>query len=98
MPRTKSTKALAKKPAPPQKVVVSWRDPFDHRQMPQGHFTIDAEATQIDSRCVCRAVAKAQGVDASVLLIYFSAGSEPLNPRQKTLLDVEQCGEGTMRQ
>ena len=85
---------LAKK-KPPQVVAVAWRDPHDHRELRTELFNIDCEAKKIDSRTVCRVVAKAQGVDTEQLNIFFCHGSEPLNPKQKTMLDIQDCGEGT---
>ena len=95
MPKTKSTRGALAKKKDPQQVAVAWRDPFDQRELHVELFEIDALATKIDARIVCRVVAKAQGVDSNKLNIYFCQGSEALNPKQKTMLDVAQCGEGT---
>ena len=85
---------LAKKKAP-QQVAVAWRNPFNQNELMTELFTIDALAKHVDARTICRVVAKAQGVDTDQLSVFFCQGSEPLNPKQKTMLDINDCGEGT---
>ena len=84
MGKTKSTRGALAKKKDPQQVAVAWRDPFDQRELHVELFEIDALATKIDSRTICRVIAKAQGVDSDKLNMYFCQGSEPLKPKQKT--------------